>query len=71
MTRGGLGRRADRQRKMHDRSGNNKVNHGRNKEREELTKLQHTLLPHHQCGDVTEGAKSTAGIGGNDYIDTG
>ena len=58
----------DRQRHAHGRY--QPIYQGRDKQIEELEKLDDTLLPHHQGGDVAEGTERPAGIGRNNDIDT-
>ena len=43
----------------------------RYKDLKEGPKFEHTLLPHHQCGDITKGAECATGIGRDHNINTG
>ena len=55
----------------HDDCWNQPVHQRWTKNSEEFYKINLTLFPDHQCGDITERGEGTTGIGSNNDIDTG
>ncbi|MNL06622.1 hypothetical protein D3C87_1272620 [compost metagenome] len=60
-----------RHHQAHQEGRDQEVEQAGDEEREELAEGHLACLPHHQGGDVAEGAEGAAGIGRHHYVDAG